>query len=88
MDILQLEVENFDPTLIDALNLMPTVENLISHPSELTWSLALHTTDSRALLPEVIDLVGSRGGQIRSMQVAQPTLEDVFISLTGKQLRE
>lgn len=88
LDILQLEVENFDPSLVQTLSTLPTVENLISHPAEPIWPLALHTTDSRSLLPEVIDLIGSHGGQIRGMQVSQPTLEDVFISLTGKQLRE
>ena len=88
LDSLHLEVENFEPSLVETLELLPTVQNVISHAGEPTWSLALHTTDSRALLPEVIDLVGSRGGQIRAMQVAQPTLEDVFISLTGKQLRD
>jgi hypothetical protein len=39
-------------------------------------------------LPNLIELIGSQSGQIRHMQIAQPTLEDVFISLTGKQLRE
>jgi len=32
--------------------------------------------------------VGAHNGRIRHVQIAQPTLEDVFITLTGKQLRE
>jgi ABC-2 type transport system ATP-binding protein len=90
LDIMQLEVENFNPELVEALNSLPAVENVASHyrETERAWSLALHTTDSRGILPNLIELIGSQSGQIRHMQIAQPTLEDVFISLTGKQLRE
>ena len=40
------------------------------------------------MLPGLIELVGSRSGRIRHLEVVQPTLEDVFISLTGRQLRD
>jgi hypothetical protein len=50
--------------------------------------VALHTTDSRGILPQLIQTVGANAGRIRHLQIAQPTLEDVFIALTGKQLRE
>ncbi len=88
VDVVHLEVEGFDPALLDTLSALPAVAHVISHPGEPTWALALHTADSRATLPAAIDAIGGRGGRIRNMQVAQPTLEDVFISLTGKQLRE
>ena len=90
LDIMQVDVENFDPMLLDTIEAVPTVEHVVGRylEAEGAWSLALHTTDSRDVLPAVIDLVGSRGGRVRHLQIAQPTLEDVFISLTGKKLRE
>ncbi|HET9223246.1 MAG TPA: ATP-binding cassette domain-containing protein [Roseiflexaceae bacterium] len=90
LDVVQLEVEDFDPALTDALNRLPTVRHVISRYSdeERVWSLALHADDSRNLLPRLIELIGSSAGQIRHLAVAQPSLEDVFISLTGKQLRD
>jgi ABC-2 type transport system ATP-binding protein len=90
LDIMQLEVENFDPTLTDVLKQLPTVQHVVSRYSddERVWSLGLQSTESRSVLPRLIELIGSRGGQIRHLAITQPSLEDVFISLTGKQLRD
>ncbi len=90
LDIMQLEVANFDPTLTSQLTALPAVENVATHylGTDGAWSVALHTTDSRGMLPLLIQTIGTKAGQIRHMQIAQPTLEDVFISLTGKQLRD
>lgn len=90
LDIMHLEVEKFDPVLTEPLNQLPTVQHVISHHlgTDSAWSLALHTSDSGGILPEVIALVGSKSGRIKHLQVTQPTLEDVFILLTGKQLRD
>ena len=89
-DILQLEVERFDPAMQPALHALPTVAQVRSHhlDGDGAWSVALHAADSRAVLPGLIELVGSRSGRIRHLEVVQPTLEDVFISLTGRLLRD
>jgi ABC-2 type transport system ATP-binding protein len=90
LDIVQLEVENFDPACTDALNQLPSVQNVVYRHlgTDSTWSVGLHTMDSRAVLPGLIEIVGSRAGRIKHLQVTEPTLEDVFISLTGKKLRD
>jgi len=48
----------------------------------------LHTADPQHTLHALLDL--SRGGQVRyrSLRVDEPTLEDVFLHLTGRRLRE
>jgi ABC-2 type transport system ATP-binding protein len=90
LDIVQLEVENFDPGCIATLRQLPAVQNVAARHLGVdnAWSVGLHTADSRAVLPGLIDIIGARSGRIRHLQVAEPTLEDVFISLTGKQLRD
>jgi ABC-2 type transport system ATP-binding protein len=90
LDVVRLEVENFDPILTDVLKGLPVVQNVVARHlgTDSVWSIGLHTMDSRAVLPTLIEVVGARSGRIRHLQVAQPTLEDVFISLTGRQLRD
>ena len=39
-------------------------------------------------IPTVVNLLSKNGGKIENISVAQPTLEDAFISLTGKSIRE
>jgi len=41
-----------------------------------------------AALVDVVKLLESRGAEIVDLQVHKPTLEDVFIELTGSSLRE
>jgi len=40
------------------------------------------------LIPTIVNLVDKHGGKIENISVAQPTLEDAFINLTGKSIRE
>lgn len=44
--------------------------------------------DLSQIIPTVVNLVDKHGGKIENISVAQPTLEDAFISLTGKSIRE
>jgi ABC-2 type transport system ATP-binding protein len=44
--------------------------------------------DLPQLIPTVVNLIDKRGGKIESISVVQPSLEDAFISLTGKSIRE
>jgi len=44
--------------------------------------------DLSRIIPVVVSLVDKNGGKIENISVAQPTLEDAFINLTGKSIRE
>jgi ABC-2 type transport system ATP-binding protein len=48
----------------------------------------LHASNSRQVLPGIIENVNQNGTRLVNMNIVQPTLEDVFISLTGKALRD
>jgi ABC-2 type transport system ATP-binding protein len=45
-------------------------------------------TDAESALPGVIETVAASGASIRSVAVQEPDLETVFLSLTGKRLRD
>jgi ABC-2 type transport system ATP-binding protein len=44
--------------------------------------------DLSQIIPAVVNLVDKHGGKIENVSVAQPTLEDAYINLTGKSIRE
>ena len=44
--------------------------------------------DMTQIIPSVVNLVTKNGGKIEDISVAEPSLEDAFISLTGKSIRE
>jgi ABC-2 type transport system ATP-binding protein len=48
----------------------------------------LHTNDIAATLAGLIQLAGRDGFAVQGLQVRTATLEDVFISLTGRRLRD
>ena len=48
----------------------------------------LATTDARVTLPALLDLTRARGLALESLATRQATLEDVFVALTGRRLRD
>ena len=65
------------------------VRDVVNPMSEKFHALGEGRADRWSYVPGQLELLdGAKAGQIRHMQIAQPTLEDVFISLTGKQLRD
>ena len=51
-------------------------------------AVELHVAGARGLVPDVVNVAESGGFDIVDLSVADPTLETVFIHLTGAQLRE
>jgi ABC-2 type transport system ATP-binding protein len=52
--------------------------------------VVVHGTNGRkvALVSEVVGLLGAQGVMFRDLRTEQPNLEDVFLSLTGREMRE
>jgi ABC-2 type transport system ATP-binding protein len=51
-------------------------------------SLELHVSGSERIVPRVVAAAERGGHELLDLKVAEPTLENVFINLTGKELRE
>lgn len=89
-DVVRLEVSGWQDKVGDKLQALPGVQNLASRKLEgdNQWEVSLQTPDSRAILPGVVETVNYNGTRLLNMNVVRPSLEDVFINLTGKALRD
>ena len=89
-DVVRMEVAGWKPEMGVKIQSIPGVTNLVTRYVDSTsiWELNLHTQDSRAILPRVIEQVNYNGTHLVNMNIVMPSLEDVFIHLTGKALRD
>lgn len=89
-DAIRLEVAGWHAEMAESLRQLPTVENVTPRytGADSLWEVNLLAANSRAVLPGIIDRLNTNGTRVVNMNVVQPTLEDVFIHLTGKALRD
>jgi ABC-2 type transport system ATP-binding protein len=89
-DIIHLEVAGWKNELGDSIKKLPGVDNLVSRRAgmESIWEVNLQVDNSRAVLPGIIECTNHNGTHLVNMNIVRPSLEDVFISLTGKALRD
>jgi ABC-2 type transport system ATP-binding protein len=89
-DAIRLEVAGWRTEMVESLRQLPTVENVMPRytGADSLWEVNLLAANSRAVLPGIIDRLNTNGTRVVNMNVVQPTLEDVFINLTGKALRD
>ena len=58
-------------------------------PPVSTWRLSiLLWASGRGLLPRIIAIADEADQEVTDLSISEPTLETVFINLTGKDLRE
>jgi ABC-2 type transport system ATP-binding protein len=89
-DVIKLEVAGWKPELGEKIQAIPGVSSLVTRymGTDSVWEVNLHAADSRAILPRVIEHVNFNGTHLVNMNILEPSLEDVFINLTGKALRD
>jgi ABC-2 type transport system ATP-binding protein len=68
----------------DALRVLDGVEVVQAEPD----SLRLAVVEASRKLPELFAALAAVGAEVRETTMTQPSLESLFIKLTGKQLRE
>ena len=68
---------------------LPSFEAVAKHSlSENAKTLVIHSTRPARTLPDLIKWIDQRGLELEDIHLRRPTLEDVFIELTGKKLRD
>lgn len=73
-----------DGAAIEAWNALPGVESV----REDAGVFALNVREPHQTIPALLDAVGKQGTELVHLTTRQASLEDVFVSLTGRHLRE
>jgi len=89
-DVIRLEVAGWKPEMQSSLQQLSGIENVITRylGTDTLWEVSLQSDNSRSVLPGILEKVNFNGTRLVNMNVVKPTLEDVFINLTGKALRD
>jgi ABC-2 type transport system ATP-binding protein len=82
-DVLELEVKG-----ISAEEALSNLQNMVKIGSTSDRMLTLRSQNIIAKLPDIIDFVQLAGGEVGEVHLRENTLEDVFIALTGRRLRQ
>ncbi|MHB1713163.1 MAG: ABC transporter ATP-binding protein, partial [Acidimicrobiales bacterium] len=78
-----------EPT-VGALGRLPAVDRveLLGDPGVAGWRLRVYVQgDAARQVAAVAQTIGEGGGRLTDVRLGEPTLEDVFIHLTGRSLR-
>jgi ABC-2 type transport system ATP-binding protein len=82
--ILKIDIANLTPELLESLRALDAIES-VSQDNSTHIRLIARGDDA---FDTVIDAVRRKGGRIASIENLQPTLEDVFLHLTGHEVRD
>jgi ABC-2 type transport system ATP-binding protein len=89
-DVIRLEVAGWHAGLEGRIQKLSQVDHLVTRytGADTLWEVSLHAENSRAILPGIVDVLNHNGTRLVNMNIVKPSLEDVFIQLTGKALRD
>ena len=83
-DMLELEVNGSRSQFLESLQALEEVGHVSVHEDRVV----LTVKHGEEFIPRVIELAQSRGVAVSSVSMSKPNLEDVFIKLTGREIRE
>lgn len=82
--IMKLEIGNLSPDIVEAIRACKCTDAVVQENSTHLRIVA-HGDE---VFDSVIDIVRAKGGKVNSMENLQPTLEDVFLHITGHEVRD
>jgi ABC-2 type transport system ATP-binding protein len=88
--VIRLELTGWHDEIAGKLKSISGVENITTRQQGEAdlWEVSLQAHNSRASLPLIVEHIGGNGTRLVNMNIVKPSLEDVFIHLTGKALRD
>jgi ABC-2 type transport system ATP-binding protein len=87
---LRLELDGPADRAVPALRSLPGVTQVVvrEQAADGSWEVAIELDEIHDALPRAVQTISAQGLRVRHLQVAETSLEDVFIALTGRQLRD
>ena len=82
--VMKMEIPNLTKKLVTSLQALDCVKSV---SQENASHLKIHATGDEAF-DTIIDTVRAAKGKINSVENLQPTLEDVFLQITGRDMRD
>ena len=73
-----------DGAALEAWRALPSVESV----REDDGMVALSVKEPHLTIPVLLDVIGKQGSELQHLTTRQASLEDVFVRLTGRHLRE
>ncbi len=83
-DVVYLETGD-DRKAREALGGIGEIRSVTKSPRGLSITIS---TDGSRCLPQIVDAVHGAGIAIRSINLKKPTMDDVFVYYTGRELRD
>jgi ABC-2 type transport system ATP-binding protein len=89
-EVIRLEVTGWQEYIGEKLRTLSEVSNLVARKQGEAdlWEVNLQSDNSRVVLPKLVEHISQNGTRLVNMNILKPSLEDVFIHLTGKALRD
>ncbi|OYT52730.1 daunorubicin ABC transporter ATP-binding protein [Candidatus Bathyarchaeota archaeon ex4484_135] len=82
LSVIEVHVEEASEALKEALSALSENGKILSGEDYVR----LYTRDPEAVLPKAVEATLRAGAKVISVSVSEPTLEDVFLKLTGRRL--
>jgi ABC-2 type transport system ATP-binding protein len=82
--IIKLEIANLSPDMLDSIKKLQCAD-AVTQENSTQLHLIVH---GETAFDNIIDTVRAKNGKIVSMQNLQPSLEDVFLHITGHEVRD
>jgi ABC-2 type transport system ATP-binding protein len=87
---IKIELTKAEEKLINDIKAIENIKNVINvyNSEKRNYTLTIHHTNGTSIIQKILDCISKNKSQILNINVLEPSLEDVFIHLTGKSLRE
>lgn len=82
--ILTVRIPNLTPSLVDSIRSLDCVAG-VARPDAYDLKISVRGSD---VVYRIVDTIKQEGGNITSINTLEPTLEDVFLTVTGKEMRD